>query len=312
MNILYRHVQIEITRDGREHAGDPRGNRRGGVHNHQPGLAGKMNRQGGGKRQMHLEMAQPLEAFRRAKLGAGGIVADRTPVIGDKTKRRLLRIVVRHHLVIRVGEGIGVDPGEMGDVQKALDLAARKAVNLKGRAVDLLKAVVVPVRHHRQRHRVLRVEGQAGPDQAIAFLNRKAGEVELRRYRLVGAGRDTVTAAIFAEAQAVVRADDPFFVVKTERQRHAAVGTDVASDHHLALDTIDNQLFIKQGGFYRRGADIAGARDRMPAFRQAQPVLGLKGAMGGRGGLWFVHGFSSCSQKHLFNCCEFIVAILGC
>ena len=149
-------------------------------------------------------------------------------------------------------------------------------------------------------------------DQAIAFLNRKAGEVELRRYRLVGAGRDTVTAAIFAEAQAVVWADDPFFVVKTERQRHAAVGTDVASDHHLALDTIDNQLFIKQGGFYRRGADIAGAGDRMPAFRQAQPVLGLKGAMGGRGGLWFVHGFSSCSQKHLFNCCEFIVAILGC
>ena len=105
----------------------------------------------------------------------------------------------------------------MGDIQKALDLAPRKAVDLKGRAVDLLKAVVVPVRHHRQRHRVLRVEGHAGPDQAIAFLNCKAGEVELRRYRLVGAGRDTVTAAIFAEAQAVVRADDPFFVVKTER-----------------------------------------------------------------------------------------------
>jgi hypothetical protein len=70
------------------------------------------------------------------------------------------------------------------------------------------------------------------------------------------------------KAQAVVGADDPFFVVKTERQRHAAVRADVAGDHHLAFHAIDNQLFIQQGGFHRRGANIAGAGDRMPAAGQ--------------------------------------------
>ena len=283
-------MQVEVTGDGRKHAGDARGNRRGGIHNHQPGVTGKINRQGGGKRQMHLEMTQPAEAFRGAKIGAGGIVAHRAPVIGDETERRLLRAVVGHQLIFRIGEGVGMDPGEMRDIQKAFHLAARKAVDLKGRAVDLLKSLVMPVRHDRQRLWIFRVEGQTGPDQPIAFFHRKMGEIEFCRYRLVGAGRDAVAAAIFTEAQAVVRADDPFFIMKAQRQRHAAMGAGIACHHDLALYTIDNQRLIKQGGFHRGRANVAGAGDRVPALRQAQPILRFKAAMGGWGDRRLVHG----------------------
>jgi hypothetical protein len=53
-----------------------------------------------------------------------------------------------------------------GRHRETLDLATGKAVHLKRRAVDLLKTVVIPVRHGGQRHRVFRVKRQTGPDQA--------------------------------------------------------------------------------------------------------------------------------------------------
>ena len=85
----------------------------------------------------------------RAEIRAGRVIAYRAPVVGNKAERRLLRGVVRHLLVVRIGEGIGVDPREVGDIEKAFDLAAGKSLHLEGRAVDLLKAGVVPVRHGR-------------------------------------------------------------------------------------------------------------------------------------------------------------------
>ncbi|STS82637.1 Uncharacterised protein [Klebsiella pneumoniae] len=39
-----------------------------------------------------------------------------------------------------------MDPREVGDIEKAFDLAAGKSLHLEGRAVDLLKSRVVPVR----------------------------------------------------------------------------------------------------------------------------------------------------------------------
>jgi hypothetical protein len=56
-----------------------------------------------------------------------------------------------------------------------------------------------------------------------------------------------------------------------------AVRADVAGDHHLAFNTVDNQLFVQQGGFHRGAGNIAGAGHRAG---QPQPVP-IKGAMGG-------------------------------
>lgn len=108
-----------------------------------------MDGQRSGERQMHFKVTQPLEPFRRAEIGAGRVIAHRAPVVGNKAERRLLRGIVRHLLVVRIGEGVGVDPREVGDIEKAFDLAAGKSLYLEGRAVDLLKAGVVPVRHGR-------------------------------------------------------------------------------------------------------------------------------------------------------------------
>ena len=80
-----------------------------------------------------------------------------------------------------------MDPGEVGNIEKSLDLATGKAVDFKGRAVDLLEALIVPVGKGGQRHRVFRIESQAGPDEPVALLDRVAGEIKLRRYRPIGA-----------------------------------------------------------------------------------------------------------------------------
>ena len=108
-----------------------------------------MDGQRSGERQMHFKVTQPLEPFRRAEIRAGRVIAHRAPVVGNKAERRLLRGIVRHLLVVRIGEGVGVDPREVGDIEKAFDLAAGKSLHLEGRAVDLLKSRVVPVRHGR-------------------------------------------------------------------------------------------------------------------------------------------------------------------
>ncbi len=48
----------------------------------------------------------------------------------------------------------------MGNIEKSLDLATGKAVDFKGRAVDLLEALIVPVGKGGQRHRVFRIESR--------------------------------------------------------------------------------------------------------------------------------------------------------
>lgn len=77
----------------------------------------------------------------------------------------------------------------------------------------------------------------------------------------------------------------PSFFMKPRGQRDAAVRADVAGDHHLTFNAIDNQLFVQQGGFHRGAANIAGAGHRVPAAGQPQPVLWIKGAMGGGVGM---------------------------
>ncbi len=86
-----------------------------------PGVGGKMDGQRSGERQMHFKVTQPLEPFRRAEIRAGRVIAHRAPVVGNKAERRLLRGIVRHLLVVRIGEGVGVDPREVGDIEKAFD-----------------------------------------------------------------------------------------------------------------------------------------------------------------------------------------------
>ena len=195
----------------------------------------------------------------------------------------------------------------MSDIQKPFHLATGKTINLKGRAVDLLKTVVVPVRHGGQRHRILRIEGQTGPDQTVTLLHRIAGQVELRRNRLIRAGGDAVAAAILAKTQPVIRADNPFVIVKSKGQRYAAMRTDIAGDHDLIFYPVDHQLFVQQRSLHRCRADIAGAGHRMPAFCQAQPVFRLEGAMGGRRGMLCFHGCPSCSRKSI---CLIVVTLL--
>jgi len=95
----------------------------------------------------------------------------------------------------------------------------------------------------------------------------------------------------------MIGADNPVFIVKAQRQRHAAMGTNVPGDHHLVVNPVDNQLFIKQSGFNRSRADVARPGNRVPAFCQTQPVLWLKRAMG----WWrwvFYHGCHSCVQPN--------------
>jgi hypothetical protein len=114
-------------------------------------LAGKMDRQRGGKRQMHFKMTQPLKTIRRLMLRTRRIIAYRTPVIGDKPELGFLRVIIGDDLVTGIGKGCRVDPGEMGNIQKAFYLPSGKTVHFKGRAVDLLKTSVIPVGHGWQR-----------------------------------------------------------------------------------------------------------------------------------------------------------------
>ena len=86
----------------------------------------------------------------------------------------------------------------------------------------------------------------------------------------------------------MIGADNPVLVVKAERQRHAAVRANVTGDHDLVVNPVNHQLFIQQGRLNRCRANVAGARDRMPAFRQTQPVLWLKQWAGGVGSLFIV------------------------
>ncbi len=75
-----------------KHPRHPGRHRRGGVHDHQPGVGGKMDGQRSGERQMHFKVTQPLEPFRRAEIRAGRVIAHRAPVVGNKAERRLLRV----------------------------------------------------------------------------------------------------------------------------------------------------------------------------------------------------------------------------
>lgn len=105
--------------------------------------------------------------------------------------------------------------------------------------------------------------------------------MQFGRNGLPRTGGDAVAAAILAKAQAMIGADDTFLFMKSRGQRHPAVRADVAGDYHLAFNTIDNQLFVQQGGFHRGAGNIAGAGHRVPAAGQPQPVFRVKGAMGG-------------------------------
>jgi hypothetical protein len=74
----------------------------------------------------------------------------------------------------------------------------------------------------------------------------------------------------------VVGTDDPFVIVKTKRQRHAAMRADITGDHHLTFHAINHQLLIKQRGLHRRGANVTGAGDRVPAFASRNQSSGSK------------------------------------
>ena len=121
--------------------------------------------------------------------------------------------------------------------------------------------------------------------------------MQFGRNGLPRTGGDAVAAAILAKAQAMIGADDAFFFMKPQGQRDAAVRADVAGDNHLAFYTIDNQLFVQQGGFHRSAVNIAGAGHRVPATGQPQPVFRIEGAMGGGRGGGCLHDFSSCSHR---------------
>ncbi len=185
----------------------------------------------------------------------------------------------------------------MRHIQKPFHLTPGEAIHLERRAVNLLKSVVIPVRQGGQRHRVVRIKRQAGPDQAKALLHGVINQVQLRRNGLVGAGRNSVAAPVLPKTQAMIGTDNPVLIVKAERQRHAAVRAHVPGDHDLVVDPVNHQLFVQQGRFNRRRADVAGPGDRMPAFRQTQPVLWLKRAVGGWGRFSF-HAYPSCVQPN--------------
>jgi hypothetical protein len=90
-----------------------------------------MDGQGRREGQVQLKMAQPLEAVRGPKFRTGRVIADRTPVIGGEAKGGLLRDIVGNQLIIGIRKGVGMDPGEVGNIEKSLDLAAGKAIDLK-------------------------------------------------------------------------------------------------------------------------------------------------------------------------------------
>ena len=93
-----------------------------------------MDGQGRREGQVQLKMAQPLEAVRGPKFRTGRVIADRTPVIGGEAKGGLLRDIVGNQLIIGIRKGVGMDPGEVGNIEKSLDLAAGKAFDLKSGA----------------------------------------------------------------------------------------------------------------------------------------------------------------------------------
>lgn len=103
--------------------------------------------------------------------------------------------------------------------------------------------------------------------------------MQFGRNGLPRTGGDAVAAAILAKAQAMIGADDAFLFMKSGSAAPAVRQTSRATT--TAFNTIDNQLFVQQGGFHRGAGNIAGAGHRVPAAGQPQPVLWIKGAMGG-------------------------------
>jgi hypothetical protein len=99
----------------------------------------------------------------------------------------------RHLGIVGIAEGVGVDEGEMGDVEKALHLAAREAEDVDGGADDLLELALIPMRHVGDDGRAA-IMKQAGPDQPVTLDMGIGFEVEARGNIAVGMGRDMVAA----------------------------------------------------------------------------------------------------------------------
>lgn len=78
----------------------------------------------------------------------------------------------------------------------------------------------------------------------------------------------------------MIGADDAFFFMKPGVSGTPRCGQ-TSRATTTGLYTIDNQLFVQQGGFHRSAVNIAGAGHRVPATGQPQPVFRIEGAMGG-------------------------------
>ncbi len=237
-----------------------------------------MDGQAGGERRIDLEGPKPAE-IRRGQVAQGlGIVADVAPVVGAQAKVGEPGVVDRDDRVLAVGEGLVMDPGEVGHVDETLDLAGGRAGDVEERRQNLLETRRVPQRKGRQASGL--VAGiQAGPDEAVALDHREHGDLQLWRGLGVRVGGDLAALAVGAVAQAVIGADDLLALHPAQAQRKAAMGTQVTRHPDGLAGPVDHQLDVQQRDRQRLVGQVDEAGDRKPLARQDRPVLGVEGAV---------------------------------
>lgn len=74
-------------------------------------------------------------------------IGDVAAIFGLETRFGQLRRIGRNDRVLGVGKRLGMDEGEMCNVNEAFDLPPCKALDVDPGAGDLLERRIIPVRH---------------------------------------------------------------------------------------------------------------------------------------------------------------------
>lgn len=140
-----------------------------------------------------------------------------------------------------------------------------------------------------------RIVGDIEIDRAIGLMHRIAAHFHPGRVirAVVGEGRHQLAAAIRAEAPAMIRALQCPLAIRLQllarRQRHEAVGTDVAQGEGFALGRAadDDGIAQHHDAVLLAGDEVGGRRGQIPAVGE---VALVGNALFGRGVLCIGHG----------------------
>ena len=168
--------------------------------------------------------------------------------------------------------------GEVGDIEKTLDLTAGGPSYVDAGAHDLLKAGPFPGVEFGQERRIRR---QAGPNQTEPLDAGARLELHLASGPGPRLGRNRRAGARRVESKTVIGADNFVFPDPAPAERNAPVRTAVKRRRHAARRPVEHQTDIKKRDAQGRIAQVGGDRHREPALRQSREVVGRKGRIFG-------------------------------